>query len=95
MPVLFVIEDEAHAEQCGEHSTLEEAVAKLRQLAGIPWSEEPNVAPCTSWRTCGRRYEIVQYETSSHPWKELRRTPVLEINAKGTFWQKEFEYQSD
>ena len=94
MPVLFVIEDQAHAEQCSEHATLDEAVAKLGQLARISWNEKPNVVPCTSWRTCGRRYEIVQYETSSHPWKELGRTPALEINGKGVFWQKDFENHS-
>ena len=95
MPTRFVVEDEAHAEQCGEHATLEEAVARLKELAGIPWNEEPNVAPCTSWRTCGRRYEIVQYEISSRPWKELRRMPALEINAQGVVWDAEFAHEND
>jgi hypothetical protein len=89
MPFLFVIEDEAHAELCSEHATLEEAVAKLKQLAEIPWNEQPNLAPCKSWRTCGRRYELVQYETSSRPWKQLRRTPALKVNAKGVSWEGE------
>jgi hypothetical protein len=46
----------------------------------------PNVAPCTSWRTCGRLYEIVEYDDSERPWKELGRTQVLEINALGLRW---------
>lgn len=95
MPTLFVIEDEAHSEQCSKHATFQEAVVKLKQLAAVPWNEQPNVAPCTSWRTCGRRYEIVEYETSGHPWKELRRIPVLEINAEGVSWEPEFESQGN
>ena len=90
MPTLFVIEDETHSEQCSKHATLEEAVARLKQLAALPWNEQPNMAPCTSWRTCSRRYEVVEYETGSHPWKERRRIPALEISAKGVSWEKEF-----
>ena len=95
MSTLFVIEDETHAEQCSKHATVEEAVAKLRQLAALPWNEQPNVALCMSWRTCGRRYELVEYETSTQPWTELCRTPALEINAKGTSWQSEFAKWGD
>ncbi len=95
MPTRFIVEDEAHAEQCSEHATLAEAVARLKELAGLPWNEQPNVAPCTSWRTCGRRYEIVQYETSSHPWKELRRAAALEISAQGVVWDTEFADEND
>jgi hypothetical protein len=84
---MFAIEDELHAEpQDGEHATLAEAVAELRRRAALPWDEVPNVAPCTSWRTCGRAYEIVEYDTSSNPWKELRRIPFLEVNAAGAKW---------
>jgi hypothetical protein len=95
MPTLFVIEDEAHSEQCSKHATLQEAVARLEKLAALPWNEQPNVAPCTSWRTCGRRYELVEYETSNHPWKELRRTPALEVNASGVVWDAEFANAND
>jgi hypothetical protein len=90
MPVLFVIEDEAHAEQCSEHTTLAEAVDRLKQLSVLPWDAEPNLAPCTSWKTCGRRYEIIEYDTTSLPWKERRRIPALEINAKGVHWESDF-----
>ncbi len=64
---MFVIEDEAHAEWFGEFPTLEAATAELRRLKELPWDEAPNVAPCTSWRTCGRTYEVVEYDTSSEP----------------------------
>jgi hypothetical protein len=95
MPALFVIEDEAHAEKSSEHPTLSEAMARLKELADIPWDQEPNAPPCTNWRTCERRYEVVEYETSGHPWKELCRTPVLKINAEGVVWESGFEEKND
>lgn len=76
------IEDERHAEpQDGRYSSFDEAMAELKRRADLPWDEPPNVAPCASWKSCGRNYEIVEYDTSARPWKELRRVPVLEISA--------------
>jgi hypothetical protein len=83
---MFVIEDEWHAEWMGEFGSREEADAELRRLAGLPWDEAPNVCPCTSWRTCGRRYHVIKYETSSEPWRSLSDEAVLEVSAKGTAW---------
>ena len=83
---MFLIEDELHAEPQGEFATYEEAVTELRRRAKLPWDEEPNAAPCKSWKTCGRRYEVVEYDTASRPWKELRRTALLEISATGVVW---------
>jgi hypothetical protein len=83
---MFVIEDEAHAERSGEFASRDEALAELRRRAAIPWNEEPNQAPCMSWRTCGRRYEIVEYEVEARPWKELRRERALDISAAGVNW---------
>ena len=82
----FCIEDEAHAEPQTEHETLEGAIAELERRALLPWNEEPNLAPCTGWRNCSRRYEIVEYDTSARPWKCLRRFPALEVGAKGVVW---------
>ncbi len=84
---MFVIEDEAHAErQRGDFQTREDAMAELRRRASIPWDEAPNAAPCTNWRNCGRRYEIVEYDVSTRPWRELTRRFMLEIDAKGVRW---------
>jgi hypothetical protein len=87
MKIIFVIDDEAHAELHGEFSTFQEAVAELERRAEIPWNEPPNIAPCTNWRDCGRRYEIVEYEITELPWKEISRTPMLEVSASGLQWR--------
>jgi hypothetical protein len=83
---MFVIEDEAHADQIGEYATFEEAIAELRRRAALPWDEAPNVAPCRSWRTCGRRYQIIECNPSTVPWTELRCLPALDISARGAKW---------
>ena len=83
---MFAIEDEVHAEPQGEYSTYEDAVAELRRRAAIPWDQRPNVAPCSSWKTCGRRYEVVKYDTTATPWRELERVLVLAVSAAGVEW---------
>jgi hypothetical protein len=82
----WVIEDELHAESQGEFGDVAEALTELRRLAHIPWDQEPNQAPCQSWRTCGRKYELVEFDDGQTPWKELRRTLALEISASGVQW---------
>ncbi len=88
---MFVIEDELHAEPQGEFATFEEALAELRRRAAIPWDQEPNVAPCSSWMTCGRSYDIVEYDPAQQPWRVIQRVPVLEVAADGIKWASEFE----
>ena len=86
MVLRYCIEDEWHGELRSEHATLREAVAELERLAQIPWDAAPNLAPCQSWTKCGRRYEIIEYETSVEPWQVLRRLPALEVSAAGAVW---------
>ena len=82
-----MIEDERHAEpQRGEYPSLVAALAELRRRAEIPWDQPPNAAPCSSSHDCGRAYEVVEYDVSVHPWKELRRVAALEIDARGVRW---------
>ena len=84
---MFVIEDESHAEpQSGVYQTFDDALKELRRRAEISWDKEPNQAPCTSWRSCGRRYEIIEYDTSTSPWNLLSRFLALEIDAEGVRW---------
>jgi hypothetical protein len=83
---MFVIEDEAHAEPQGRFQTREQAIAELQRRATIPWNEEPNRAPCTNWRNCGRRYELAEYDDTVSPWRELSRSLILQISAAGVKW---------
>jgi hypothetical protein len=83
---MFVIEDEAHDEPQGEFETFQDALAELHRRAAIPWDRQPNVAPCKSWRTCGRRYEVVEYDARQTPWRELDRVFVLDVSAAGVTW---------
>jgi len=84
---MFIIGDERHAEpQEGEFATFADAMVELRRRAALPWNEPPNVAPCTNWRECGRKYEVIEYDDSAKPWRELRRHAVLEVSALGATW---------
>jgi hypothetical protein len=88
---VFVIEDEIHAEWQGRYATFEDAIAELRRRSAVPWEQPPNLAPCTSHDTCGRQYVVIEFDVSFSPWKELKRTPVLEISASGVKWSSGFE----
>lgn len=89
---MFVIQDESHAEtQDGKFQTRRQAIVELERRAAIPWDKEPNKPPCTSWRTCGRHYEIVEFDDSTSPWKELSRELVLVISAAGVEWSPNAE----
>lgn len=90
METRYVIEDELHAEHISEHDTLDAATAELQRLALTPWDAAPNKAPCRSWETCGRNYEVIEHDVSVRPWPELRRLPALEVSAKGATWVGEF-----
>jgi hypothetical protein len=89
---MFVIEDELHAEHHGEFATFAEAVAELKRRATIPWDEPPNVAPCVSWKTCGRQYVIIEFDDSDSSCKALRRIPVFEVSAAGVKWSADFQH---
>jgi hypothetical protein len=82
----FQIEDDKHAEPQGDFNSLGEAIAELRRRAEIPWDSPPNVAPCESWRTCGRTYEIIEYDDSTLPWQERNRYGGLEVSKAGMKW---------
>jgi hypothetical protein len=88
---MYVIEDEIHAEWCGEYLTKEEALAELQNRSKLPWNKPPNVCPCMSWRTCSREYVLLEFDTVRTPWAELSRTPVLTMSAEETRWEEGFE----
>ena len=84
---MFIIEDESHAEpQNGKFQTFEDAFRELERRSKIPWDEIPNRCPCTNWKSCGRNYQSIEYDTTQTPWKELQRKDVLTISAKEITW---------
>jgi len=83
---MFIIEDELHAEPQGEFKTFEGAFNELEKTAKIPWDEKPNRCPCTNWKDCERNYQIIEYDTTKTPWKEIQRKDILTISAKGIKW---------
>ena len=87
---MFVIEDQLHAELQGEFASFDEALAELRRRASIPWDHEPNLAPCSSWETCGRSYEIVEYDQVKSPWQVIGRVTVLNVTVQGVKWADGF-----
>jgi hypothetical protein len=95
MAAKFVIEDQTHAEWISEHASFAEAWEELRRLAALPWDQSPNVAPCASWRTCERTYELIEYDTFAEPWRLVRRLPAFEISARGVKWSPEANSRAD
>lgn len=85
---LFVIEDEFHAEPQGRFDSYNSAMEELQRRTKIPWNEDPNVCPCTNWKNCQRDMQIIQYDTSIKPWKEISRTDIFRISANGIEWKK-------
>jgi hypothetical protein len=85
---MFKIEDEIHAElQEGDFASFDKALEELKRRAIIPWDEKPNRCPCKSWRTCERKYQIIEYDSATIPWREIQRKDVLSISEKGTEWK--------
>jgi len=82
---MFGIDDEADSEpQEGKFYTREQATSELERRALIPWNEEPNRAPCTNWRNCGRRYVILEWNQEGD---ELSREFILAVSAKSVEWR--------
>ena len=86
-----ILEDQFHAEWHGEFNSWSEALAVLQRLAETPWDQRPNRCPCSNWQTCHREYELIEYDTSSTPWTEIKRLGGLEVSAKGVEWYADFE----
>ena len=77
-----------YAELHGKFPSFRQAIDELQRLAAIPWNEKPNRAPCSNWKTCGRNYEVVEYDES---WSEVRRISVLEVSASGVKWSDDLD----
>jgi hypothetical protein len=85
---MFIIDDDNHSEWCGKFETFNQALSELQARSYIPWDSEPNVAPCGSWKTCGREYWIVEFDSSQEPWREISRELILSVSSEGIVWEK-------
>jgi hypothetical protein len=83
---VIIIEDSDHAEQVAQFSSMPEAFAALRGFATLPWDDQPNRAPCMSWQTCGRSYDVIEFDDSHTPWAEVRRVTILKVSQAGVRW---------
>ncbi len=92
-PLMFIIDDADHCEYIERFATREEALARLLQLSRMPWDAKPNRAPCMSWKTCGRRYELIEVDDSV-PYSLVEQTPIFEISAEGVRWLSGAIFQS-
>lgn len=83
---MYAIEDQTHGQHVSLLETRAQAHAELRRLAHIPWNRPPHRCTCPNRRNCGRRYHIVQYETSATPWRKLADEAALEVSREGIVW---------
>ncbi len=83
---MFVIDDDMHAQTCGEFESFEAALAELRRRAELPWDSPENRCPCQGWRACVRHYRIVEYDDSQEPWAEIGTTDIVDVSAGGVRW---------
>ena len=84
---MFIIEDEIHAEpQVGKFETFEQALTILKERAEIPYDQKVNRCPCTNWKNCERKYQIIGYNDNNIHWKELDTQDILIVSAKGIQW---------
>ncbi|CAL77354.1 hypothetical protein BRADO3575 [Bradyrhizobium sp. ORS 278] len=84
MAVVFVIEDEIHAEWLGKFESFEAAMDELRRLATIPFGQHPNLPPCMAGDACKREYQIIEFDGCFSNYE--RRGPVLTMSAQGVQW---------
>ena len=90
--MIFVVEDEFHAEWIGKFGTRDAALAELRRLFDLPWDHPDNRAPCTSWRSCGRRYALIEYDDTTDPWREISASPAFDVSAAGRVVTGELDF---
>jgi hypothetical protein len=82
----FGIFEDIHCESLGDYVDLEEALAEIERLRERRGMRLPIKAPCKNWKTCGRRYEVFEYDPSKPPPNLVCPVLTLKISAKGVKW---------
>jgi hypothetical protein len=86
MAVRYGIVDQIHIDYLpGQFTSLGAVVEEFHRLATVPWDQDPNLAPCTSWRTCGRIWTAGEYKV---PGRGARWLDDIweEVKANGVTW---------
>lgn len=83
---MFSIDDAEHLDLGSRYPSFDLAIAEVVRRAALAWDEEPNRAPCREWRTCGRVYEVREYDDGVTPWRLLGRLKVVRVSAAGAAW---------
>lgn len=84
----YIIQDTIHCEYIWEYDNLTSALEILKNLSKLWWDKDKNKASCSSWETCGREYEFIEYEISWDKWEELNREAIFDISNSGIVFHK-------
>ena len=85
--LVYVLEDDLHAEVLGEFPTRAAAIDAARQRVALAWDSPENQAPCMSWRGCGRYVDLIVLDRSEQlPLGVVTREQLFEIDANGARW---------
>ena len=83
---MFIIEDSLHSETIVESESYEKIIQEIKRISIIPFETEPNVPPCQNHENCKREYDIIEYNTSTDPWVEIKRIPIFSISKNEIKW---------
>ncbi len=87
---VFQLEDEFHAEPVGEDfETMEAALAALRKVLSVPFSEPPHCPPCTGWEKCQRDWVVNKFRVvSPEKWELVEQIYVAQSTPSGVEWKQ-------
>lgn len=85
---IYIIEDQIHCESIWEFKNLSDTINELQRLSNLAWNVDRNIAPCMSYETCGREYELIEYEVNWSEWIELHREAIFDIDSSGVIFHK-------
>jgi hypothetical protein len=83
---VYFIEDETHSVHIAQKNTFLEALRAIEEYSKLKWDEPPNKCPCRSWKTCHRKYTIIEGRTIDGKWSHISTTPICDVSANGVFW---------
>jgi len=84
----YIIEDQIHCEWIWKYNSISDATSELQRLLKLPWNKDKNLAPCMSYKTCGREYELIEYNIKWDIWDEVSRYPIFDIKSSGIIFHQ-------